>query len=122
MADPRPLTRDQLAKFLPDAEAIKRFERLFAVAGDLTPTDVVTLYRLAQEASVDANTAGSKAQSALDQLGQIIQDAALNAGVADSKATQALDILSSIARSLELLATSPVEQKNNSLHDTTKMN
>lgn len=112
MADPRPLTRDQLAKFLPDAEAIKRFERLFAVAGDLTPTDVATLYRLTQEASVDANNAGSKAQMAVDTLAQVIQDAAVNFGTADSKATQALDVLSSIAKSLELLVMSPTKRED----------
>lgn len=85
MADPKPLTRDQLAKFLPDAEAIKRFERLFQVAGDLTPTDVATLYRLTQEASIDA-------------------------GIADAKANEALDALNRIANSLELIAlSSPVD-------------
>jgi len=87
MADPRPLTRDQLAKFLPDAEAIKRFERLFAVAGDLTPTDVTTLYRLTQEASIDA-------------------------GIADSKANEALASLTRIADSLDLLAKQPPPQKD----------
>jgi len=112
MADPKPLSRDQLAKFLPDAESIKRFERLFAVAGDLTPTDVATLYRLTQEASIDANSADSKAQMAVDALAQIIQDAAINSGSADSKATQALDALSSIAKSLELLALSPAKRED----------
>jgi len=112
MADPKPLTRDQLAKFLPDHEAVRRFERLFAVAGDLTPSDVATLYRLSQEASIDANTADSKAQSALDQLGQVIQDAAINAGLADDKATQALGILSSIAQSLELLSKAPPQRQD----------
>ena len=113
MADPKPLTRDQLAKFLPDAEAVKRFERLFAVAGDLTPTDVVTLYRLTQEASIDAGTAQATAQSALDQLGQIVQDAAVNAVTADAKAEQALDLLSKIAQSLELLASAPATRNDN---------
>lgn len=111
-ADPKPLTRDQLAKFLPDQEAIRRFERLFAVAGDLTPTDVATLYRLTQEASIDANNADSKAQMAVDALVQIIQDAAINSGTADSKATQALDALSNIAKSLELLALSPTKRED----------
>jgi hypothetical protein len=87
-ADPKPLTRDQLAKFLPDQEAIKRFERLFAVAGDLTPTDVATLYRLTQEASVDA-------------------------GIADLKAVEALDALARIADSLDILAKAPAQR-----HDT----
>lgn len=81
-ADPKPLTRDQLAKFLPDAEAIKRFERLFVVAGDLTPADVTTLYRLTQEASIDA-------------------------GIADTKANEALDALNRIADSLDTLAKAP---------------
>ena len=72
MADPRPLTRDQLAKFLPDAEAIKRFERLFSVAGDLTPTDVATLYRLTQEASVEAGIADSKASRYIQIIGRTI--------------------------------------------------
>lgn len=87
MADPRPLTRDQLAKFLPDAEAIKRFERLFYVAGDLTPTDVATLYRLSQEALVDA-------------------------GTAEAKANEALSVLNLIAGSLDLLAKQPPIQKD----------
>lgn len=107
MADPKPLTRDQLAKFLPDHEAIRRFERLFSVAGDLTPADVAILYRLSQEASIDANTADAKAQSALDSLGQIIQDAALNSGSAELKAAEALDSLARIASALELLTQSP---------------
>lgn len=103
-ADPKPLTRDQLAKFLPDAEAIKRFERLFAVAGDLTPTDVATLYRLTQEASINAGTADAKAQSALDVILSVVQDAAINAGSADNKAAEALDTLGRIAASLESVA------------------
>jgi hypothetical protein len=117
MADPKPLSRDQLAKFLPDAEAIKRFERLFAVAGDLTPADVATLYRLAQEASISSSTAQASAQSALDQLGQIVQDAAINAGAADGKATQALDLLERIAQSLELLSVAPPNQPVNAVGD-----
>ncbi len=113
MADPRPLTRETLAKFLPDQESIRRFERLFYVAGDLTPADIAMLTRLSQESSIDANTAQASAQSALDQLGQIVQDAAINAGAADGKATQALDLLGRIAQSLELLATAPTAREDN---------
>lgn len=89
-ADPKPLTRDQLAKFLPDQEAIKRFERLFAVAGDLTPADVATLYRLTQEASIDAS-------------------------IADLKAVEALDALARIADSLDVLAKAPQPARDSSL-------
>lgn len=114
-ADPKPLTRDQLVKFLPDQESIRRFERLFAVAGDLTPTDVATLYRLTQEASTDANTAMSSANEALAMLGPIVQDAAINAGTADAKSTQALDLLGRISASLELITTSPAIKNDNSV-------
>lgn len=82
MADPKPLSRDQLAKFLPDNEAIRRFERLFAMAGDLLPSDVATLYRLSQEASIDA-------------------------GLASTRAAEANDSLQRIARSLEVMASNP---------------
>lgn len=68
MADPKPLSRDQLAKFLPDQEAIRRFERLFVVAGDLNPADIATLFRLSQEASIDANSAAAAARQAIDTL------------------------------------------------------
>jgi hypothetical protein len=71
MADPTVPTREQLAKFLPNHEEIRRFERLFKMAGDLLPSDVAILYRLSQEAAIDAGTANSRAQSALDQLQRI---------------------------------------------------
>lgn len=86
MADPKSPSRDVLAKFLTDHESIKKFERLFEVAGDLTPTDVSILYRLTQEASTDA-------------------------GIADAKANEALSSLSRIAESLEFLALAPTIQE-----------
>lgn len=112
MADPKPLTRDQLAKFLPDQEAIRKFERLFQVAGDLTPTDVATLYRLAQEAAVEAGTANSKAQSVLDLLASVIDRVGIEAGTAEAKAQVALDTLARIANSLEFLTSSPTGRED----------
>jgi hypothetical protein len=38
MGDPKAIRRDQLAKFIPDNETILRFQRLFQVAGDITPS------------------------------------------------------------------------------------
>lgn len=43
MADPYAIRRDQLARFIPDNETILRFQRLFQVAGELTPGDVTDL-------------------------------------------------------------------------------
>lgn len=52
MADPKPLTRNQIAAFVGnDPEAIRSIERLFTVAGQLTPTDIATL-----NVAIDANT------------------------------------------------------------------
>lgn len=67
MANPRPLTRAELAKFLPDQRAIRAFEQLF----DLIPDDLLTLLAAIDEVGVDAVTAAAKAQSALDQLTRI---------------------------------------------------
>ena len=39
MADPRPLTRSELAKFLPDQRAIRAFEKLF----DLVPDEFLLI-------------------------------------------------------------------------------
>lgn len=44
MADPRPLTREELARFLPDQRSIRAFEKLFS----LIPDDLVTLEFLAK--------------------------------------------------------------------------
>lgn len=119
MADPRPLSRDQLAKFLPDAKAVKRFERLFAVAGDLTPTDVSTLYRLTQEASIVADSSMAGVASALAQILELAQRSAINESTADSKATAALALASQLARQLEaaLVAPPPAEPYLERMHD-----
>tara|TARA_R110000744_G_C19371646_1_gene562801 strand:- start:32081 stop:32512 length:432 start_codon:yes stop_codon:yes gene_type:complete len=39
MADPRPLTRNELAKFLPDQRSIRAFEKLF----DLIPNEFILI-------------------------------------------------------------------------------
>lgn len=67
MANPRPLTRAALAKFLPDQRSIRAFEQLF----DLIPEDLLTLLSAIDEVGIDAVTAAAKAQSALDQLTRI---------------------------------------------------
>lgn len=90
MADPRPLTREELARFLPNQRAIRAFEKLF----DLIPSDLETLERLVEEASIDAGTALSTGQHANAQLAkdkelllQLIQEANIDAGTALALAT-----------------------------------
>lgn len=53
MADPRPLTRDELAKFLPNQRAIRAFEKLF----DLIPPELEDILIIAETALLSAQTA-----------------------------------------------------------------
>lgn len=64
MADPRPLTRNELAEFLPNQRAIRAFEKLF----DLIPPELEELLARAEEASIDANSALSRAAMCYAEL------------------------------------------------------
>lgn len=103
------LTRDQLATFLKNHEQIKQFERLFALADEIAPASDT------QGISIQAGNADAAANEALAQIVRLAQDAAINSGAADQKAVQALDTLGRIANALEMLATAPVIQNNNSV-------
>lgn len=103
------LTRDQLAAFLKDHEQVKQFERLFALADQIAPSpDTPGIEVLAGNSQATAN-------EALAQIVSLAKDVAINAGNADQKAVQALDTLGRIANALEMLATAPVIQNNNSV-------
>ena len=66
MADPTPLNRDQIARFVGnDPDAIRAIERLFVVAGQLTPGDIATLTQLILDSSFAAGAADNKAEVAL---------------------------------------------------------
>lgn len=62
----RKLTRDQLAKFLPDHESIKVFEQITANSGELLPDQI-------EQLALDAGIAQSNATSALASLQAIAQ-------------------------------------------------
>lgn len=103
------LTRDQLATFLKNHEQIKQFEKLFQIADEVSPaTDT-------QGIGIQAGNADAAANEALAQIVRLAQDAAINSGAADQKAVQALDTLGRIANALEMLATAPVVQNDNSV-------
>lgn len=103
------LTRDQLATFLKNFEQVKQFERLFALADQISPSpDTPGIEVLAGNSQATAN-------EALAQIVSLARDVAINAGNADQKAVQALDTLGRIANALEMLATAPVIQNNNSV-------
>jgi hypothetical protein len=80
MADPRPLTRNQIAKFVGnDPEAIRAIERLFRVAGQLTPTDVVELRQLIFDGKIDLGTVDNKAEVGLAIAQESVELARLGA-------------------------------------------
>jgi len=80
MEGPNRLLRAELAKFLPSQRAIRAFEQLF----DIVPSQIVQ------------NTASA-------------EEASINAANADSRAQQAVDAISRLADALELLALAPPE-------------
>lgn len=63
MATDKPITRNQLAKFLPDHELIKAFERLLRVTANLTPDDVANLTQLIVESGYSAGVAENRAEA-----------------------------------------------------------
>lgn len=77
-----PITRDQLAKFLPDNDTIRRFEKLFQIAGNTTPINIEIIFRLLDEVLV-------------------------NAGIANASATQANDLINRLVRSIEVATSNP---------------
>ena len=71
MVNPLPPTRAELARFLPSHSAIRAFEELFRVAGDLTPAEISALQVLIQEATIQADSAGAQAAVANGALDRI---------------------------------------------------
>jgi hypothetical protein len=71
MATQKPLTRDQLAKFLPDHEAIKAFERLFQIVENLSPSDIAILTRLIEDTGLNAGVADNKGDRAISNVAQV---------------------------------------------------
>ena len=91
MADPTPLNRNQIAAFVGnDPDAIRAIERLFKVAGQLTPDEIAALT-------------------------QLILDNSYATGSADNKAEVALASATAAERLADLIAKGPVPEANNSL-------
>ena len=105
------LTRDQLASFLKNFEQVKQFERLFALADQISSSpDTPGI-------SIEASNAFAAANEALAQIVSLAKDAAINSGNADQKAVQALDSIERMANALEMLALAPVRNNVELAHD-----
>lgn len=69
----KPPTRDQLSRMAGgNQEMIRKLEMLFQQGGQITPDQVVILFQLAQEVSIEANTAAAKANEALASIEAIV--------------------------------------------------
>jgi hypothetical protein len=68
--NPRHLTRQQLARFLPSHELVKAFEALFSLAG-ATPDAINTLTQLVEEASATAESASARQHAIAAQLSRV---------------------------------------------------
>ena len=93
------LTRDQLAQFLSNAEQIKQFENLFAI-GEASVDDNLVL-------DIAAGLAQSTANDALAQIAAQAQESSVNAAAAESKANQALELIDNLNKAVEGLQSNP---------------
>jgi hypothetical protein len=119
MADPTPLNRNQIARFVGnDPDAIRAIERLFVVAGQLTPADIATLTQLIVDNTLALGAADNKAEVALSSVTEAEQ-LALLAAFDDTKAETAMSVATDAKRLADLAATAPApfEQRLDQLQD-----
>lgn len=93
--NPLPITRNELARFLPNHPAIRAFEELFRVAGELTPAQIEALQALVQEATIQAESAGAQAAAANGAIARLVDvlEGLATAPAPVQAGTDALDLL-----------------------------
>jgi hypothetical protein len=108
MADPKALTRNQIAAFVgTDPEAIRAIERLFKVAGELTPADIAALNILIEESTLATGAAQDQVEvlaAIAIELGQRITQQAIQTDSSIALAQSALAQLERIADAVQGLA------------------
>lgn len=88
------LTRSQLARFLPDAESIKQFEKLFSIVDE--EVNVVAV----EEASTLAGIANENAIMALGIIASISQEMYVNNAFVDAKAKEAIALIAELSKNI----------------------
>jgi hypothetical protein len=116
---PLKLTRDQLADFLNNAEQIKQFDNLFALADTVvdTPDDILVL-------NIAAGSAQSTANDAIAQLAALAQESAISSALAENRANEALALVDKLTKAVEGLQMTPPPRefkraRYGSFYDTT---
>ena len=116
MADPIVPTRNQIAALVGnDPAMVKALERLFIVAGTLTPSDIATLTQLITDNSYATGASDNKAEVATSSA--IAAQASANA--AQITASAALADAAAAQETADLIATGPApsEQRIDRLQD-----
>ena len=116
MADPTVPTRNQIAALAGnDPAMVKALERLFIVAGDLTPTDIATLTQLITDNSYATGASDNKAEVATSSA----IAAQASATAAQVTASTALANAAAAQQTADLVATGPApsEQRIDRLQD-----
>ena len=116
MADPIVPTRNQIAALVGnDPAMVKALERLFIVAGDLTPADITTLTQLILDNSYATGAADNKAEVASSEaiaVARMVSDVSYAASSADNKAEVAMAIAVAAEQMASLVATQPIPQED----------
>ena len=116
MADPNTPTRNQIAALVRnDPAMVKALERLFIVAGDLTPADIATLTQLITDNSYATGASDNKAEVATSNA----IAAQASATAAQITASAALVDAAAAQETADLVATGPApsEQRIDRLQD-----
>ena len=124
MADPTPLNRNQIAAFVGNnPDAIRAIERLFTVAGQLTPAEIVVLTQLTTDDILATGAASNAAEVALADADSAQRLAELGA-LDDTKAEVATSVATDAKRLADLVATAPAphEQRLDQLQDVRAFN
>lgn len=119
------LTRDQLASFLKDHEAIKQFERLFAVADAVAPDSdtpgisvqagnaqaaaeqaIAMVLALADAVLSSCAVIDAKASQSIGQISQLNEESSTALATVENKANQALQLIAQLSQAVNDLAAS----------------
>jgi hypothetical protein len=73
MADKFLISRDSLAKFLPDNDTIRRFEKLFQAVNEANPENLQIIFSLIQELQIDVSTAIGGSTASGDAIAALVQ-------------------------------------------------
>jgi hypothetical protein len=110
----RPLSRNQLAAFLPTPEAIKAFERLMQNSFVLTPAQITVILQLIDQVIVESGNALSAAHVNASLI-QALES--LTAALITAPQDQAKGLIDAFGKELQALKISPKSIQLNPLVD-----